>query len=53
MINILSIKEQIEIWNDKLNSFTGQFDSPWAGMVIFIGLLAIAVISINAFSSKR
>ncbi|MDO4996860.1 MAG: hypothetical protein Q4E69_06740 [Bacilli bacterium] len=53
MINILGIKQQIEIWNEKLNSLASNFDSPWAGMAIFIILLVIAVLSINAFSSKK
>lgn len=53
MINILTIKEQIEIWNEKLNSIASNFDSPWAGMAIFIILLVIAVIAIKAFSSKK
>lgn len=53
MIYILGIKEQIDIWNEKLNSLASRFDSPWTGMLVFIVLLAIAVISINAFSSKK
>lgn len=53
MINILTIKEQIEIWNEKLNSLASRFDSPWTGMALFIILLVAAVVAINAFSSKR
>lgn len=53
MINILGIKEQIEIWDQKLNSLAFKMDSPWTGMIIFVVLLVAAVLAINAFSSKR
>ena len=53
MIYLLSIKEQIQIWNDQLNVFTEQFDSPWAGMAIFLALFVVAALAINAFASKN
>lgn len=53
MLSVLSLKEQIDLWNDKLNSIANNFDSPWTGMILFIVLLVIAVIAINAFSSKN
>ena len=53
MIYILGIKDQIEIWNDKLNSLASRFDSPWTGMALFIVLLVAAVLAINTFTSKK
>lgn len=53
MLYILSIREQLEIWEEKLDSLASYLDSPWAGMLIFTILAVSALIAINSFSPKK
>ena len=53
MIQIISISEWIKTWNDKLNSFAAEYmDSPWVGMVLFLGLFAFGCWAISALTKR-
>ncbi len=47
-----NLSKTIDRWNDKLNGFASNFDSPIWGTVIFLGLLLIAVFFINGMQKK-
>ena len=47
-------KKTIEQWDEKLDAFTKTYmDSPWAGTIIFIVLLAFSFMAIGGYMRKR
>lgn len=52
-LNILSLSKDIEILNEKLNSFFAEhLNSPWAGMAIFIVLMIFGFWAISGTGKK-
>lgn len=50
---ILTLSQTIEEWNDKLNAFSEKYlDSPWAGTIILIVLVAFGYWAIGEFNKK-
>jgi len=48
-----TIKEQVTIWNEKINTFFETYlSSPFAGYLIFFGLVIFAWIFISSFYKK-
>lgn len=49
-----SLEKTLKQWDEKIDSFTKTYmDSPWAGTIIFLVLLAFAFIAISGYMKKR